>query len=435
VIAPRDYIAPRPLPDSVLVRLDGREDVTRRRFVRAVRLLGGNPDSLTPAARDRFLDLVIQQRLLAARATRPPRAWDRRDSLDYRVERDNILLRAALSDEFSRIEARRRALGQPDLDEEAMGIAARETLIRELHPVYDEELLRKIGSYFAELPETTPQMSPQEQMRVAGLVPKVPAADTLKVLARSRLGEFTVADLLGDWRRLSSIYRPRITDNEQLRAVVANSLFERSMRQSAERPEVAMRPEVAAVIADRIEYHAVSQYLSHEVVGDIPVDSVTLRRYFDAHRSDFDRAARCELVLLTLETEHAADSLAVALRLPGHADSLVAMGRRAGVHYTHIVTAQIDSALFARAMATGLGHVAGPYKVEGGWQLFEVHTVEPRTPSEFSTVRPQLERAWTEAESERRVKELLDGLEHHARIEKNDRALRALVLSPARRAP
>src|SRR5262249_14383836 len=158
--------------------------------------------------------------------------------------------------------------------------------------------------------------------------------------------------------------------------------------------------------ADRIEYHAVSQYLSHEVVGDIPTDSVTLRRYFDAHRPDFDRAARCELVLLTLETRHAADSLAAALRLPGHADSLGAMGRRAGVHYTHIVTAQIDSALFARAMATGLGNVAGPYPVSGGWQLFEVYTVEPRAPSPFSAVRPQVERAWADAESERRVKAL-----------------------------
>jgi len=50
-----------PLPDSVLIRIDDREDVTVRRFKRAVRLLGGDPDSLTPGDRDRFLELVLEQ--------------------------------------------------------------------------------------------------------------------------------------------------------------------------------------------------------------------------------------------------------------------------------------------------------------------------------------------------------------------------------------
>src|ERR1051325_3791033 len=87
--APRDCLAKRALPDSVLLRINGREDVTRRRFVRAVRLLGGDPDSLTPASRDRFLELVIEQRLLAARAVREPRPWDRSDSVEFLSERDS----------------------------------------------------------------------------------------------------------------------------------------------------------------------------------------------------------------------------------------------------------------------------------------------------------------------------------------------------------
>ena len=116
-------------------------------------------------------------------------------------------MRAALADQFTRVEARRRALGQPDLDEQAMGVAARESLMLELQPVYDEELLKLVGSYFAELPEPTPTMSPQQQIELTHKLPSIPAADTLKVLARSRLGEFTVADLLLDWRRLASVRR------------------------------------------------------------------------------------------------------------------------------------------------------------------------------------------------------------------------------------
>ena len=107
VLAPSGYVVRRALPDSVLLRIDGREDITQRRFARAVRLLGGKPDSLTPADRDRFLELVVEQRLLATRATKDPHAWEHADSLEFRREKDSILLRAALSDEFTRIEQRR----------------------------------------------------------------------------------------------------------------------------------------------------------------------------------------------------------------------------------------------------------------------------------------------------------------------------------------
>jgi len=434
-VAPRDYIVARQLPDSVLARIDGREDITRRRFRRAVRLLGGDPDSLTPVSRDRFLELVIQQRLLATRAARSPRPWNSRDSLEYLGERDQVLMRAALAREFGRIEARRRALGQPDLDEQAMGVAARESLMLELHPRYDEPEMRLIGSYFAELPQPTPTLTPQQEMAITAKMPAIPAAETTKVLAHTALlGDFTVADLLADWRRLSSVYRPHVGDSDALKQVVDNSLFERLIRRGAQMPETLRQPEVVAVLADRAEYHAVSDFLQREVVGDIPTDSLTLRRWYDAHPRDFDRAARAELVLLTLDDRHSADSIATELRLPGRADSLVEQGHRAGVRYTHLVTAQIDSALFARAVATGLGHVAGPYPVEGGgWQVFQVHTLEPRAPSPFAKVRPQVERAWAEYESERRVQAVLANLESHARIEKNDRALRALVLSRPRR--
>ena len=240
------------LPDSVLVRLPGPEDISRRRFERAVRLLGGSPDSLTPADRDRFLELVTEQRLLAARATASALPWHRADSLVFESERDNILVRAALALAFTRIEARRRALGQPDLNEEAMGIAARESLMLELAPTYDRELLRVIGSYFAELPQSTPELSPMEQIKLTRLMPKVPPSDTGKVLARSaRLGEFKVSQLLSDWSRLSSVYRPHVATDEQLRAIVENSLFERLIRIEAARPEVASEPAVAAVLADR----------------------------------------------------------------------------------------------------------------------------------------------------------------------------------------
>ncbi len=417
-----------PLPDSVLLRIDGREDVTLRRFTRAVSLLGGQPDSLTPADRDRFLDMMVEQRLLAARAVRDPRPWGASDSAQYRGERDNILLRAALSERFSEVERRRRAQGQPDLDENNMGVAARESLMLELKPVWDADLLRLVGSYFAELPQPTADMSPRDQIALAAKVPAVPAAETLKVLVRSTLGEFTVAELLADWRRLSSVYRPRVRDDESVKALVQNSLFERVIRRAAAEPALALRHEVKAVMDDRIEYHSVNSFLQRDVLSSIPTDSVTLLRHYRARKSDFDRPASAALALLTLESERAADSLAQLMTVPGAAESLAFRAQRSGVRYTHLVTMNSDSTLYKLAVHTGAHGVSAPEQVDSGWRVFKVLSLDPRTPQPFSAVRPQVERSWYEEESERRIRGLLDSLKRTARIERNEPALRSLVM-------
>lgn len=423
---------PGALPDSVLLRISGREDITRRRFERAVRLLGGSPDSLTPAARDQFLELVLEQRLLAARALRDPKPWTRADSMQFRGERDNILVRAALSDQLQRIEAKRRAAGQPDLDMQSLGMAARESLMVELAPKFDESLLRSVGSYFAELPQATPDMTPRQQLELAMQMPKVPAADTLKVLARSSLGDFTVADLLDDWRRLSSVYRPRIADSEALKAVVENSLFERIIRKAADDPRMLERPLVAATIADRAEYHAVSQFLSREVVNTVPTDSLTLLAHWRARRGDFLQPERAVLVLVTLGDSLAADSMARRFTVPGEAESLAFRAQRSGLRYTYVATPELDSTVYGRAKRTGAGGVFGPIRVEGGWQLFKVLSLEAARQKDFREAREAVLRSWIDAETERRIRALLDQLKREAKLERNEAALRAIVLPPAR---
>jgi len=427
--APATAKPARPLPDSVLIRIGDREDVTVRRFRRAVGLLGGDPDSLTPTDRDRFLDLVLEQRLLAAHAVAAGLPWTAADSARYRSERDNTLLRAALADRLTALENKRRAAGQPDLDEQALGAAARESLMVELKPVYDEDLLRRIGSAFAELPQPDAKMSAAEQVKLLGRMPEVAAADTVRVLARSQLGEYRVSDLLQDYRRLSSIYRPRINDADGVRAMVQNALFERTLRNAAAAPALARRPEVAAVLADRVEFHSVNSYLQHAIMEKIPSDSLTLQRYHKAHKSDFDQPARTVLVTIMLGDSVAADSLARLFAMPGNAESLAFQAQRAGSNYTQVVTAASDSALYARTRAIGAGGVGGPDRIGGAFRVFKVLSVDPRTAQEFKAVRERVHQAWYEAEGERRVRALLDGLKRTAHVQRNDVALRAIVLS------
>jgi hypothetical protein len=298
-----------------------------------------------------------------------------------------------------------------------------------LKPVYDDAQVRKVGSAFAELPQPSDTMSTATQMKILGRVPEVAPADTQRVLARSSAGEYRVSDLLQDYRRLSPIYRPRIKDADGVRDMVENGLFERTVRKAAADPALAERAEVAAVLADRVEYHAVNSYLQHAVVMKIPTDSLTLKRYHKAHARDFDQPARNVLVTLMIADSVAAESLTRVFAYAGNAESLAFQAQRAGTNYTQMVTAASDSALYARTLAIGAGGVGGPDRIGGAFRIFKVLSVEPKKAQPFADVRDAVQQAWLEAESERRIRALLDQLKAAARVQKNDAALRAIVLS------
>src|SRR5262249_28493156 len=200
-------------------------------------------------------------------------------------------------------------------------------------------------------------------------------------------------------------------------------------RQAAADPALARRSEVAAVIADRVENHAVANYLQTTQVAKIPMDSVALLRQFNAHRAQFDRPARSVLILLVLRDRASADSVARSFTEPGEAESLAFRAQRGGVTYTHVVSAGSDSALYARTLAVDVGGVGGPDPVESGWRVFKVLSHDPRSPQPFAAVREQVKRWWYDQESERLIRAELDRLKRAARLERNDRALRALVLA------
>jgi hypothetical protein len=187
---------------------------------------------------------------------------------------------------------------------------------------------------------------------------------------------------------------------------------------------------VAAVLADRVEFHAVNSYLQQTVIQKIPHDSLTLTRYYKAHQKDFDNPAHTVLVTVMLGDSVSAESLARVFATPGNAESLAFQAQRAGSNYTQMVSAASDSALYARSLAIGVGGVGGPDRIGGGFRVFRVLAVEPRKPQEFNAVRNRVQEAWYEAESERRIRALLDQLKAAAHVERNEAALRAIVLSP-----
>lgn len=417
------------LPDSTLARVTigpgagEHRDLTRQQMIVAATRAGRRLDSLTPKDRREFLDILVDQAVLVARVEREPRHWERRDSSDYQQLRDRLVLRAALDSAMTVASAERAARGDTALAPQALGVLLRDQEVVKLAPRWNEAGLKEALAIFDTLPRPDSRMSILEQMRVAGVNPTVPDADAGVELVRTPLGSYTLGELMRDFARLNPMYRPRVGTVENVKELIGNALFEHALRKAAEDQGLEHLPRIAAALAERAEYLDVSRFVAREVYARIAMDSLSLRRYFEAHRSAFDTDERARVVSVTSPDRDAAAAMARRLAIPFEAESLAAQSERAGTPYATVLSRNSDSTLFARLVRGGVGFVAGPDSTTQGWRTMRVMALEPRQPRTFEQAEPMVKQQRYDSEGERLMRELLDSLRRQARVVVNEPAL------------
>jgi hypothetical protein len=303
----------------------------------------------------------------------------------------------------------------------------------QLAPRWEEQRLAALVPVFAELPEVADEMTPEQMSAALDALPRMPAGDSLAALVHTRDGDLTVADLMASWRRILSAYRPRVATTEDLRAVAANALFERTLQRDAADPALARQPEVAATLADRAEFRATTTLVNQQVIDRVVVDSLAVRRFFRADSLRFATVPRVLCVFVTLSDSAAADSLVRRFRVPGEAESLAFRAQRAGTNFTRGVRQDQDPRFFAEASALGVGGAGGPIHMTDGWLAFYVLGIEPKRARAFEEAYPDAKAAWTNEENDRLLRELLEDERRRLRIERNEPALRRVVTAPAGR--
>ena len=422
------------LPDTVLARVPGRADLTLRAFRQAAERAGQPADSLTPQSRREFLGLLIERELLAARVAEEHWVWPARDSAQYVALRDRLALDAVLEAALTETSRRRARAGQPPLEDRgALGVAARESALVLLAPRYQDDLVGRVAAAFDSLPKRGPDMSLGEQLRVAGLLPRLAPADTIGVLAESRVGPYTVPQLMSAWRKLNPLYRPRIEGVAAVHDLIGNGLFERYLREQAASNHLEQHPAMVRTLRERAELTEITLFVQREVYDRIARDSLTLRRHFRASGHQFDIPEHAMLLRMTLPTREAAQHMAERLTDPAEAESLVVRGTRQGAEFRERVTAGSDSALYARARSAGVGAVLLPDSTAEGWRAVRVMALEKAYARTFDEARQLVAKDWVDREAERRMQALLDDLKRRRPVLVNDRVL-ALRSLPAEKA-
>ena len=103
---------------------------------------------------------------------------------------------------------------------------------------------------------------------------------------------------------------------------------------------------------------------------------------------------RVRAIRLALESRASADRMAIVLRDPAQADSLVAHARARGIDYRVEASARTDSALFAGGLHAGTGVVIGPFSGTDGWWVARIEEPPPWRARTLDEVRGDVEARW-----------------------------------------
>ncbi|HUK62885.1 MAG TPA: peptidyl-prolyl cis-trans isomerase, partial [Dongiaceae bacterium] len=244
-----------------------------------------------------------------------------------------------------------------------------------------------------------------------------------RVVAHSSVGDYHVSEMLRQWQWLDPWARPRVETPEAIEELARNGLFERLLRVEARERRLDQRPDLAAMIASRREYLAVSEYVNREVYAKIHPDSVAMLDWYHAHPDAYRLPDRANVARWTLPDRASAGRLAAMLRDPAQAESLIARGRRSGVDFGAEITATSDSLLFAEIIRVGAGTVIGPDTTAGGWRVVRVLTIEDGRLRTFAEARPMVEKDMIDAVSEERVRALVTRVRRETPVRVHPRAI------------
>ena len=408
-------IAAEGRPDTVVARLsDGTrvERVTLSDLRASARRRGLAAGAVTPAQARDLLGVQLDRRALRlAVAAEGPLAWSPQDSARHRELGLQLAFEAALDSAYAVERARRVALGDTVTHPALLGAAMRDRELARRAPAWDDALVARLADAFAALPAPAPDDDLLQRARKLARFPAVAAADSDLVIATHDGSPFLVRDLLDVWRRLRTLDRPHLEDARQVKDLVGTALHHRQLQAQARPPGALARQVDVQRLQDQAEGFAAQAWAVRHVFSQVPRDSLTLRRVYDRDPSRWDLPARAEVVRRHLATRAQADGLAARLRTRAGADSLLALDRAQPDRVPDLFDERDDGALVGRCLAAGPHGVVGPDSLAAdAWRVMLVVEATPRRPRPFDEVREAVDRAWFDAECERRLRAALDDL-------------------------
>jgi hypothetical protein len=188
---------------------------------------------------------------------------------------------------------------------------------------YDSAGIAWAASLFAKVRPVKNRPDGTPVLDISGRLPRLTAADTSRVLARSKEGPFTMGRLLSVYRTLSPIQRPEMHTFESIRSFVDGSLLDPYMTELGIERGIDRDPLTIAQIEKKREELTVQHLVRDSVESKVWITPAERQEYYQSRLRDFWSYEGVRYAAIPRATKAAADSLADRLRRGESAEAVI----------------------------------------------------------------------------------------------------------------
>lgn len=301
----------------------------------------------------------------------------------------------------------------------------RQELAVEVGRTFDEETMAFVLAAHLRLPprNDVDSVSGVPIMRPNLPLPVFTAADTGKIIARTRDRNVTLLAYVRYWTMVQPFVRPEIRERASLEAAVDRVALDPELLKRATKEGFDRDPAVLALVAEMREGLALDAFFATEIEGKIKPDEKAMHALWAKDPAHYNDRASLESRIIVVDRKSLADSLMARLKDGASFDQLARdfstdaesgpQGGKAGLQYKG---SQQNVGLEDAMFATAVGQLGGPEFTPQGWVLWKIEASSPEVRRTFEQAHEMVERDWRIVESERLLTERLAAMRKAAKV-------------------
>lgn len=256
------------------------------------------------------------------------------------------------------------------------------------------------------------QVDNEPVLDLSGTLPRITVADTGRVLARWKGGQFTMGSFLPVYRSISPIRRPEVSTFESLRSFIEGSLLDPYMVEFGIERGIDRDPLTIAMIERKREEIMVQHLFQDSVEAKVWITPAERQQYYQSRLPDFWSHEGVRYVAITRDTKAAADSLADRLRHGEQAEAILkADSLRLGRSTGSIRTENENQpgpffALLSQDLKPGEVTVQGPVK-DSAYAVLQKIEHNPGRQLRYDEVQKVVDESLQNITAERLLKEFI----------------------------
>ena len=408
-----------------------------------------------------FLEQLLEKEAMAAAAMAEPFIMTDRETaqyIPYRADLERrelyriLVVDSAVVIPVDRDSARSRMITSPDgspIPPESIESAARDWAQRRrsdvvanmikiaVAPAFDDPVAGRLAAAYAAIDSTLPNLNDPFQASIRSRRPALTADDSLRVLARSSVGDLRVGEFVSRFTMLNPFQSPLPVTEGAVKARGEQFLGQMWFDAEVVRRKIADQPAVRTALAERRESIALDHWYDRHVRAALDTSETALRAHYATDPARFGVAAHALVKNWAVPTQVTADSLVAAIAAGTPWDSLCAhftsreQERSTCAQTTSIADDMPDTMLVTmlKLLAPGGAYV----RVEPDGGVYRVIQLVARNPARirpFEEARTFVARDLAGRQAEAILIERMAAARKALRVTVNEPALARLTLEP-----